>query len=657
LNTNYECFLYTEDVEWSRYITGMLKTIAHVQVTTDPDNLRHQLNAYSPCLVLYDLRTDSQLEFLQEIMQKWDESLFIGFGQERSVPVLDAESLGIYTTEDLDVPRKRLQSLIIRSLDHLETIEANRRMSIGQNSISHTNPAPVNAVEKKSNLTLQHFSQTSRAFSDIDLLLQRIVEGVEASVKVARCGIFLKGPDRGVFQLKFGLKCSKSTYEKSYDPYHPLTALLKAHPSIISRWNLSHIADPAIQRKVEQELVFLGAEVIIPIFAQGEVTAFLFLGPRLIGKPYDQQDLEDLIVVSDHISTTLENALLYEEAAVQRMLATTLLQTIPSGIVAINRDGTIRWFNDAASQILDQIVEHVIDKPIEILGTSLTDVLRRTTVSDLSVIEKEWTDNASGRTLKVESRKLISNDECVGAVAIIRDRTNEIWLEEKNKRADRSSFWAELAAAMSHEIRNPLVAINTFAQLLPERYDDEEFRSQFSVCVQYEVQRLNNIIKQINEFGDPPDLQFQSVRLQEVLNNTRTRIETEMGEAEITLKFDLQRPSCEVLGDAAALTDCLTHLIQNAIEASTEEIPAIQVSVREIKDESNPHVQILIEDNGCGIPQEIQAKIFSPFCTTKARGMGLGLPIAQRTVLDHNGKINIESGKTGTKVSITLPER
>jgi C4-dicarboxylate-specific signal transduction histidine kinase len=171
------------------------------------------------------------------------------------------------------------------------------------------------------------------------------------------------------------------------------------------------------------------------------------------------------------------------------------------------------------------------------------------------------------------------------------------------------------------------------------------------------VQRLNNIIKQINEFGDPPDLQFQSVRLQEVLNNTRTRIETEMGEAEITLKFDLQRPSCEVLGDAAALTDCLTHLIQNAIEASTEEIPAIQVSVREIKDESNPHVQILIEDNGCGIPQEIQAKIFSPFCTTKARGMGLGLPIAQRTVLDHNGKINIESGKTGTKVSITLPGR
>ncbi len=657
MNTDYECFLYTGDAEWSQYITGMLKTSARVQVTMDPDDLRHQLTAYSPCLVLYDLRADNNLQFLREIMQKWDKSLFIGFGQDNSAPVLEADSIGIYTTEELNVPRKRLQSLLRRSLEHLQTIEEIQQITMEEKSSTYANPVPTTQVQAKTNFTLQHFSQTARTLSDIDLLLQRVVEGVEASIKVARTGIFLKDPERGNYRLKSGLKCSKATSEKTYDFDHPLIALLKAHPSIICRGNLSHIDDRATRRKVEQELVFLGAEVIIPIFAQGDVTAFLFLGPRLIGKPYAQQDLEDLIVVSDHISTTLENALLYEEVAVQRLLATTLLQTIPSGIVAINRDGTIRWFNDAASHILDQVVDQVIDKPVEVLGSSLTDVLRRTTGSDLPVIEKEWTEPATGRTLKVESRKLLNNDECVGAVAIIRDRTNEIWLDEKNMRAERSAFWAELAAAMSHEIRNPLVAINTFAQLLPERYDDEEFRNQFSIRVQSEVQRLNNIITQINEYGDPPDLEFQSVRMRDVLDNTRACIEKDQAsEREFTLEFDLQNPNCQIQCDASALTDCFTHLIQNAIEASEDESPVIRVCVREICDESDPRIEILIEDSGRGIPEEIQTKIFSPFCTTKARGMGLGLPIAQRTVLDHNGKIQIESDPAGTKVSITLPE-
>ena len=98
MNTDHDCFLYTGDAEWAQYITGMLKTTTHVQATTDPDDLRHQLTAYSPCLVLYDLRADTNLQFLREIMQKWDDSLVVGFGQGNSAPVLEAESIGIYTT-------------------------------------------------------------------------------------------------------------------------------------------------------------------------------------------------------------------------------------------------------------------------------------------------------------------------------------------------------------------------------------------------------------------------------------------------------------------------------------------------------------------------------------------------------------------------------
>ena len=71
---------------------------------------------------------------------------------------------------------------------------------------------------------------------------------------------------------------------------------------------------------------------------------------------------------------------------------------------------------------------------------------------------------------------------------------------------ERAQFWTDLAAGMSHEIRNPLVAIKTFAQLLPERYADAEFRAEFSRLVAGEVDRLNGIIEQINAFAHPPAL-------------------------------------------------------------------------------------------------------------------------------------------------------
>ena len=120
-----------------------------------------------------------------------------------------------------------------------------------------------------------------------------------------------------------------------------------------------------------------------------------------------------------------------------------------------------------------------------------------------------------------------------------------------------------------------------------------------------------------------------------------------------TLPNDLPR----VLGDENALTEAFAHIVANAAEATSGQTkPRITLAAKSIREGGRTSgVVITVQDNGRGISADLREKIFSPFCTTKARGMGLGLPIVKRTVFDHNGRVDIDSNPHGTSVSIMLP--
>jgi nitrogen-specific signal transduction histidine kinase len=111
------------------------------------------------------------------------------------------------------------------------------------------------------------------------------------------------------------------------------------------------------------------------------------------------------------------------------------------------------------------------------------------------------------------------------------------------------------------------------------------------------------------------------------------------------------------MGDESALAEVFAHLVANAAEASSDRNkPRVILSAKPVREgEHSSAVVVTVEDNGSGIAPEIKEKIFSPFCTTKPRGMGLGLPIVKRTVFDHHGRVEVDSTPQGTQVSILLP--
>ena len=202
------------------------------------------------------------------------------------------------------------------------------------------------------------------------------------------------------------------------------------------------------------------------------------------------------------------------------------------------------------------------------------------------------------------------------------------------------------------------MAIKTFTHLLPQRYTDEAFRLEFKEMVTREVGRLDSIVAHIEGFAHPTvgviDNANLSVLLQEAADAARTA--TEALDAQIKINADEGLPPLR--GDAKALSQVFQHLFVNSIESASSRKHRALIKVRVIPRKVGSEVvgfRLAISDNGAGVSREDLERAFSPFFSTKAQGLGLGLPIAQRVVLDHGGRISLDSGSTGLCVNIDLP--
>jgi len=656
------CILYTQDSDLVRRIKAFARAISQVRHVDDPDRLEAVLQQIGPALLIIDLRARESRELLDQVQKEWPQIVITALGILRSEPLRDAEQSGIYAAEDLQLDRRRFQALITRAFDYLRVLEENRDLREESAFVPTSRSGPRAEITSEGysspSLPMLRFPRVFRPFESVEALLTNLVEGVADAAGVTRVGIFSRNRPGDQYHLRAGLRCLPETHQLEFAERDSLVRWFERHAHLVSRSNLAETPD-RIQRSVlRRALDSFGAEVIVPLYGRGRILGWLFFGHRLTGQRFEQRDLEGLMILAENVSTVLENALLYEEVTLQKTLAETLLKTIPPGIVAIDENGTVRWFNPTAEQILGLPIAKVLNKPVETVGVTLAGFLRDSLDTQENLPARQWVDPNTRRSLSIETRRLADQRIPLGAVAVIQDLTAEKSLREKQDLLDRAAFWTDLAAGMSHEIRNPLVAIKTFAQLLPERFEDADFRQEFNQIVVKEIDRLDNIITQINNFAHPPELEFKPIdvraSVKKALEIARSRFEVNGNLAvETSLPNDLPK----VFGDETALTEAFAHLVANAAEAlSGLEKPRITLSAKPVREGNQASaVVVTVRDNGKGISPELKDKIFSPFCTTKPRGMGLGLPIVKRIVFDHNGRLDIDSSSKGTLVSVMLP--
>jgi signal transduction histidine kinase len=215
------------------------------------------------------------------------------------------------------------------------------------------------------------------------------------------------------------------------------------------------------------------------------------------------------------------------------------------------------------------------------------------------------------------------------------------------QRLDRLANLGMLSAGMAHEIKNGMVAVKTFVDLLLEKNQDAELGG----VVARELDRINAIVTQMLRMAAPGQPAFKSVSVHGLLDHSLRLVEHQISGKLISLERSYQASPDTVRGDEFQLQQAFMNLLFNAIEAMGAN-GTLTVGT-EIAD---GRLRIQIRDTGMGIAPENRGRLFEPFFTTKKNGTGLGLAICRRIVLEHRGTISAQSeNNQGSTFTISLP--
>lgn len=226
-------------------------------------------------------------------------------------------------------------------------------------------------------------------------------------------------------------------------------------------------------------------------------------------------------------------------------------------------------------------------------------------------------------------------------------------LGDEVRRLDALASLGELVSEIVHEVRNPLVSVKTFLQLLPDRIDDVEFRTQFLEVVGQEVRRIERLLEVVLEQAQPErrGIAGGSVAPGPILESVARLLTHRAQERDVTLEVE-SRSAAPVPMSGDALHQVVLNLAMNAVDATP---PGGRVHLLAV--EAEGAARIACDDEGPGIPAELRDRIFEPFFSTKReRPGGLGLAIARRMVLESGGTIAVQDRPPqGTRISLAWP--
>jgi nitrogen-specific signal transduction histidine kinase len=330
------------------------------------------------------------------------------------------------------------------------------------------------------------------------------------------------------------------------------------------------------------------------------------------------------------------------------------------GVLSIDAAGHLAFVSPEAETILH--LQSADKAHLEKLPPQLIELIHHSQTSGQPIIDRKVTlqdDRAAAVSITV--MPAAPREKNHRLVVLLKDFSSTNKLEHNLQRLDRLASAGTLSAGMAHEIRNALVAVKTFIDLLLEKNKDDELAD----VVRHEMRRVDSIVAQMLKFAAPAQPTFASVSLHKILDRTlrlaQHRVEGRLIAFE--RRFDAEPDTLK--GDDNQLEQAFINLMLNSVEAinahgsltvSTDTAVENEGQLRE--GASRRMIRIRISDSGTGIKPENMLRLFEPFFTTKRNGTGLGLAVTRRIIEEHNGTIRAESnpGK-GTTFTIQLPAK
>ncbi len=499
-------------------------------------------------------------------------------------------------------------------------IEARRKeksepiVSVGQNF--HTQPTENVFSQKLSELITDHFK-------DPDGFVFSIASLLKVQLSLSGICFFIKEKDEFVFHSGNGV-------EKKF-----LNRIRFNQDSALYHWLVSErkivLKNSQIDSEIIREMKLLKAELILPILnREGQTSGFFAFGSRITGENFTSETIRFLASIATYLSILIEDTFLFQESVVQKEFQKIILEKVPTGIIVFDNQFNVLIFNRQAELILGKKAESVVGSSIESCGAEFASKIRQMVSTKQPVFREEMFLNASKKWLGMSCDFVGKSSETFCTIVIFQDITATKEMENERKRIEQNQYWQQIATQLSHEIKNPLVAIKTFACLLPEKFNDESFRTQFYNIVNSEIQKLTVLVEKIARLADREPLVLNRTDLIEILNRVQKRFPS----VEIVSRNGMAFP---VEIDGSKLQEAFEFLLDFCIQDTGG-----KGTIRIFPEKDTEAIEIIIEENGGTINIESSEDVFLPFSDHLNALTSLNLAICRKIIEEHSGGIRLE---------------
>lgn len=346
-----------------------------------------------------------------------------------------------------------------------------------------------------------------------------------------------------------------------------------------------------------------------------------------------------------------------------------ILNSMTNGVIVIDTSGKIVLFNRGAEKLTGYLQKEIIGESYKkIFGRKISErftPLHTLAKGDALYLEEKELEIKSGASLQVRySTSLVadSQDQILGAVEVFSDLTRIKRLENEMQQIQTQGALNQMAGLVAHEIRNPLGGIRGYVDLLEESMDKKDTRRKMTDQIIQSVNKLEETVSNFLLFTRPVEPCFKKMDVYRFVKDVCHYFEQSQTMKKNGIRLEQAGGSdihsIQISMDPILMEQALLAILDNAFKAMKMG-GTLNVEIENHKssgDQKNNYIVIAVSDTGEGMTETVLNQIFTPFFTTRERGMGLGLSLSRNIISLHHGEIFVKSEKTmGTTVSIHLP--
>jgi PAS domain S-box-containing protein len=509
----------------------------------------------------------------------------------------------------------------------------------------------VPAETRDSMKLLREFTRVFTAGHDLPRALETFADAVVELLRPARLALLLPDADGRAYRVQV---------HRGLTPQIAASIRLPAD-SGLCHWLIvegrpARVGDVA-DAQVAREVALLQGSMAVPLLARGELVAVLVVGAPVVRGAYASPEVETLFDLATHLASGIDAISLHHRLQRASEFQERILEHMSSGVVTIGADERVSTLNRRGAEILGLDARAVVGQDLRVLPSPLGDMLYETLTSGRARPRAELRLALRGLWLEVSTYPVRGHD-AAGAVLVFEDLTAQKELAAQKRETEQFELLTRVIARIADEIKNPLVSIHTFMELIGERFDDAEFRRHFSSIVGRDVGRLVQVFEKLTGLVNPGELNFSTVDVHTVVREAVATVQNAEDATRTPIEVHVSGDPApiRVKVDAGQLGKALVYLAWYLVHLSPERA-SVSFSVKRLAEgDGGPEgVRIIVGSRTAVVPTAELDRMFDPVRMVQESLIDIGPAVSQRIVEALGGRLEIRQGHQDFTFVLRLP--